>query len=368
MLNNSQFGRTLRTDIKRAVRSLPGFFATAVIFVAIAGVITYYAKYFVFDREIFSNVKVAYYVNTNDELGKNQIDIIKEMDSIKESATLMSVESEEAGMGMLADKEIAAFLVVPGNFVSDMGSEESAIRVYFNDDDSFESYLVNDIVMIISKLYGTARTTVFSYRTIAVDKGFEDELVKKGYNSLNARLFTDVFARTAGYDIETIDSDGAYSLEQNFTCSMILLVMFLMCFQLISYYKGHNSAYKMIQRMSGVSKFKLSVSSILCATGLLYLLYIFIFILLGLFNRGTKISSVITIIPILVLVAGIAFLLSELIDSEQVIDLVIFLGVVVLIYLAGGFIPLLLMPEFMRDVAAFNPMTYLLKFMIGLLY
>ena len=204
MLSNSQFKRTLRADIKRAVRSLPGFFVTAVIFVAMAGIITYYAKYFVFDKEDFSGAKVAYYVDADDEPGPSQIDIITDMESIKESASLIQVESEEEGKNMLVNNEVAALLVVPGNFVSDMGSEESAIRVYFSDDDSFEGYLVNDIVMIISRLYGNTRTAVLSYKTIATARGFEDELVKKESNVLNTRLMTDVFARTGEYEIQAI--------------------------------------------------------------------------------------------------------------------------------------------------------------------
>ena len=149
---------------------------------------------------------------------------------------------------------------------------------------------------------------------------------------------------------------------------MIILVMFIMCFWLISFYKGHNSSYKMLQRMSGVSSIKLSLSSIICGTGLLYTVYLFIFIMLGIFRRGAKISSLVTFIPVLILIAGIAFILSELITSEHVIDIVLFLGVVIMIYLAGGFIPLLLMPEFMRGVAAVNPMTYLLKTLMVILY
>ena len=360
--------RTLKTDIKRMIKSLPTFLATAVIFVLMAGVIIYYAKYFVFDKESTSSVKVAYFVNSDDELGQGQIDIIKEMDSIKESASLLLVESEDEGRRLLAEREVEALLIVPGNFVSDMGEEDSAIKVYFNDEESFESYLVNDIVMIISDLYHTERVTVLTYRTVARDNGFEDELVKKGSNSLYTKLFTDVFARTGSYEINDIDSAGVYSLEQIFTCSMLILIMFLMCFQLTSFYKGHNSAYKMIQKISGVNGFRLGLSKLICGTGLLYILYLVIFGLLAILKKGVRISSLITIIPILVLVAGITLCLSELIDSEHVIDIVIFLGVVIMIYLAGGFIPLLLMPEFMRGVAAVNPMTYLLDLTMKILY
>lgn len=368
MSGSGQFGRTLKTDIKRMIKSLPGFLLTAVIFVVMAGVIVYYAKYFVFDSDSTSNVQVAYFVNSGDELGQGQIDLIKDMDSIKESASLFPVESEEEGRRLLYDNEIQAFLIVPGNFVSDMGEEDSSIKVYFNDEETFEAYLVNDIVMIISDLYHTARMTVLTYRTVARENGFTDELVKKGYNSLNTRLLTDVFARTGGYEINDIDSAGVYSLDQMFTCSMLILIMFLMCFQLTSFYKGHNSAYKMLQNISGVNGFKLGLSKLICGTGLLYILYLFVFALLGITKRGVKLSSLITIIPVLVLIAGITLCLSELIDSEHVIDIVIFLGVVILIYLAGGFIPLLLMPEFMRGVAAVNPMTYLLDLTMKILY
>ena len=368
MSGSSQFARTLKTDIKRMIKSLSGFLVTAAIFVVMAGVIIYYAKNFVFDNDKASSVKVAYFVNSGDELGQGQIDIIKNMESVKESAALIPVESEDAGRRMLKDKEVDAFLVVPGNFVDDMGDEDSAIKVFFNEDESFESYLVNDIVTIISELYHTERMAVLTYREVARDNGFEDEQTKKGYNSLNTRLMTDVFARTGNYKINEIDSVGMYSIEQIFTCSMLILIMFLMCFQLTSYYKGHNRAYKMLQKISGVNEFKLAVSNLICGTLILYTLYLIIFILLLLFKRGVRISSLITIIPVLLLIAGLTLCLSNLIESEHVVNIVIFLGVVVLIYLAGGFVPILLMPEFMYKVAKVNPMTYLLDLTMRILY
>lgn len=368
MLKKSQFGRTLRTDLKRAVHILPGFFMTSILFVIVAGMIVFYAKYFVFDKEIFTNVKVAYYVDSNDDLGKSQIDLIKDMDSIKESATLILVDSEEEGIKMMETEEVTALLVVPNSFISDMGSEESAIRVYFNGDDSFESYLVNDIVIIISELYGKARTSVLTYKTAALGFGFDEDVVKKEYNKLNTKLLTDVFARTDGYDIEEIDSTGSYTLSEILIASMVVLIMFLMSFQLTSFYKGYNNSYKMLQTMSGMGKIKLLLSRLICGSGLLFLLYIFMFFLIWLFKKEVHISSIITIIPVLILIAGVTLLLSEAITSEYVVNIVIFLGVVILLYLAGGFVPMVIMPKFVHSAAAWNPMTYILKYMMIILY
>lgn len=368
MLNKSQFGRTLRTDLKRAVHILPGFFLTSILFVVVAGMIVFYAKYFVFDKEIFTNVKVAYYVDSEDEIGKSQIDLIKNMDSIKESATLILVDSEEEGIEMIDAGEATALLVVPSSFMSDMGSVESAIRVYFNGDDSFESYLVNDIVIIVSELYGKARTNALTYRSAATKFGFDESVVKKEYNSLNLKFMTDVFSRTEGYEIEEIDSTGSYTLSEILIASMIVLIMFLMSFQLTSFYKGYNNSYKMLQTMYGMGKIKLLLSRLICGSGLLFILYIFMFFLIWLFKKEVHISSIITIIPVLILIAGITLLLSEAITSEYVVNIVVFLGIVILLYLAGGFVPMVIMPKFIHSAAVWNPMTYILKYMMIILY
>ncbi len=368
MQNNGQFKRTLRADVKRSIRILPGFFLTSMLFVIIAGMIVVYAKYFVFDKEIFTSVKVAYYVDTDDELGKNQIDIIRNMDSVKESAQLIPVDSEEEGIRMMKDEEVTALLIVPNDFVSDMGSEDSAIRVYYNGDDSFESYLVNDIVIIISELYGKARNAVLTYKQVAADFGFDTEAIDKGYNTLNTRLLSEVFSRTEGYETVEIDSSGMYTLSQSLIAAMVILIMFLMCFQLTGFYKGYNNSFKMIQKMTGMSKLKLALSRLICGSTLLFALYIFMFVLIWLFKKETKVSSIITIIPVLILISGITLLLSEIISSEYVVNIVIFLGVVTLLYLAGGFVPMVMMPRFVHSLAPWNPMTYVLKYMMFILY
>ncbi|MBQ9609324.1 MAG: ABC transporter permease [Lachnospiraceae bacterium] len=368
MFDDRQFARTIRTDIKRAVKILPGFFSTAAIFIIMAGMLVFYARFFIFSQDIFTGINVAYCIEKNDTLGQGQIDMFKDMESIKESAVLISVESEEQGKALLADNEVTALLVIPGSFSANFGSKESSIRVYFNEDGSLETYLVNDIVKIISRLYSTTSAAISTFHTVLLEEGVSEEEIKVTYNSIYTKLFTDVFSRTTGYEIEKIDSTGTHNLEKTLISSMMILIFFLMSFQLTPYYKGHNSAYKMMQKMRGVSSLRIGFSEVLCGAGLLYVLYLFEFVLLRLFRREIKIGSLITIIPMVFLVAVITYLLSEIIESEHIVDIVIFLIVITGIYLAGGFIPLILMPKIIGQTAIYNPFTYLIKYALFVLY
>ena len=368
MPERGQFSRTIKADYKRAVKILPGFFATAMIFIVIAGMLIVYARYFIFSRDIFTGMNVAYYIEKGDDLGQGQIDMFKDMDSIKESTTLIPVDSVEQGKAMLADNELTALLVIPNTFTQNFGSLESAIRVYFNEDGSLETYLVNDIVKIISKLYATASATTATLRNILLSEGVPEDEVKSNYTALSAKLFTDVFARSVGYEIEKIDSTGTHNLEKTLIASMMLLIFFLMSFQLTPYYKGHNSAYRMTQRIRGLNGAKLGLSEVLCGASLLYVLYVFEFILLKIFKRDIAYSSLITVIPVVLLVAVITYVLALIIESEHIVDIVIFLLAVTGIYLAGGFIPLILMPKIIGQTAVYNPVTYLIKYALMILY
>ncbi|MBQ9199214.1 MAG: ABC transporter permease [Lachnospiraceae bacterium] len=368
MPHNRQFLRTIKADFKRAVKILPGFFTTAVIFIIIAGMLVFYARFFIFSQDIFTGINVAYCIEKDDSLGQGQIEMFRDMESIKESTTLIPVDSEEQGKAMLKEGEVTALLVIPKTFSTDFGSEEASIKVYFNEDGSLETYLVNDIVKIISNIYATTGAAITTFHDVLSDTGLSEDEITGTYNSIYAKLFTDVFARSEGYEIEKIDSTGTHNLEKTLIASMMILIFFLMSFQLTPYYKGQNNAYRMMQRIRGLNSFKAGLSEIICATGLLYVLYVFEFILLRIFKRNISASSLITVIPLVFFVAVITYILSDLIESEHIVDIVIFLIFVTGIYLAGGFIPIILMPKIIGQTAIYNPVNYLLKYALFILY
>ncbi len=358
--------RIIRTDLRRAVGILPGFYVTAAIFIALAGAILFYAHFFIFSKNIFSGLSVAYYVDAEDSDSQFQIGLVEQMDSVKESAKLVGVKSEAEGISLVEQGTVTALIVFPPDFMSLTGTVP--IRLYFKEIKTIEEHLVNDIVSIVTDLYSTDRNAASSYTLVAQQYGADgDEVADRRFN-MELELFTGVFAKTDTYEIEKIDSVNAYTLRQNLTGSLMLLVFFLLSFQLTVYYRQQNRAYKLTLAMQGIHAGKRGFSQVLGGSALLYGVFLLEFVLLLLFRQHPSFLALVAVLPVIFLVALIVYVLSELITNENVVNLAVFLASSLLIYLAGGFMPTVLMPEFMRSFVKVNPFSYLITYLIHALY
>ena len=101
---------------------------------------------------------------------------------------------------------------------------------------------------------------------------------------------------------------------------------------------------------------------------ILYNVYLLIFVLLLVAGTKPNFLSLITMIPVVVLSAAITLFAAMLFKSEHLANGTLFILTILVVYLAGGLIPLILMPKFLQTAAAANPFTYLLKYILWSVY
>ena len=78
--------------------------------------------------------------------------------------------------------------------------------------------------------------------------------------------------------------------------------------------------------------------------------------------ESMKILSLITVIPAVLIIALLGTGLCYLVKSPTAVSYITFGAGTILMYLAGGLIPLDFMPVFFQKAAVFNPFYYLIRF------
>ena len=361
----SSFLRLWRADTKRASRLIPSVFITALIFALTAGLLLAYSEDLIYSKESFAAVTIGMYMPEQSAENDSAMNFAKNMDSIKESADIKEIKDLEHGKELVKKGELTALIIFPNNFINSLyGGEAEPIKVILNENMSLEEHLVNDMIIVASDILGIAQTAYRYYNLILKELNVDPEIREKLTNDLDNRNLAYAASRNTVFDIVNINSDSAHNLRETLTASFIFIILMLMCFQITGFYKSYNSSFIMRQHKEGGGSVSMFFSRLLSGSMILYTVYLLIFVLLVAAKTKPNYLSLITMIPVVVLAAAITLFASMLFKSEHLANGTIFIITILVIYLAGGLIPLILMPKFLQSAAAANPFTYLLKYIL----
>ena len=361
----SSFLRLWRADTKRASRLIPSVFITALIFALTAGLLLAYSEDLIYSKESFAAVTIGMYMPEQSAENDSAMNFAKNMDSIKESADIKEIKVPEHGKELVKKGELTALIIFPNNFINSLyGGEAEPIKVILNENMSLEEHLVNDMIIVASDILGIAQTAYRYYNLILKELNVDPEIIEKLTNDLDNRNLAYAASRNTVFDIVNINSRSAHHLRETLTASFIFIILMLMCFQITGFYKSYNSSFIMRQHKEGGGSVSMFFSRLLSGSMILYTVYLLIFVLLVAAKTKPNYLSLITMIPVVVLAAAITLFASMLFKSEHLANGTIFIITILVIYLAGGLIPLILMPKFLQSAAAANPFTYLLKYIL----
>ena len=128
------------------------------------------------------------------------------------------------------------------------------------------------------------------------------------------------------------------------------------------FYKGNNDIFRARAKLSGIKTWKIFLLEALCTAVMIYLLYIVMFICLCFIFESMKILSLITVIPVILIIALLGTSLCYLVKSPAAVSYITFGAGTLMMYLAGGLIPLDFMSRFFQNAAIYNPFYYLIRF------
>ena len=324
-----------------------------------------YASEFLFENKTDSIVSVAVYVPDEEAYSKLGLNLVKQMDSVKHTIAIDQVKSKSKVVHLVEDGEAVAGIIVPEGFMDTMGTPDALqIQIVYRDADTFEEHIVNDVVYAMSDILGTTQCTILTAGEYAQEQlGIDDGSVYEVENTVSNNLFNYVMDRkTAFRKVNLDDLVAKYDVKLQLAASYTLYIIMMSVFVISFFYKGNNAVFRARAKLSGIGTWKLFLIESLCATVMMYLLYVLIFVSASFIFDSMKVLSLITIIPVILIVAVIGTALCYLVKSPAAVSYIMFGAGTSLMYLAGGLIPLDFMPRFFQNAAAFNPLHYLILF------
>ena len=324
-----------------------------------------YASEFLFENRTDSIVSVAVYVPDEEAYSKLGLNLVKQMDSVKHTIAIEQVKTKSKVVHLVEDGEAVAGIIVPEGFMDTMGTPDALqVQIIYRDADTFEEHIVNDVVYAMSDILGTTQCTILTAGEYAEEYlGMDSGDVYDVESSISNNLFDYVMDRkTAFRKINLDDLVAKYNVKLQLAASYTLYIIMMSVFVISFFYKGNNAVFRARAKLSGIGTWKLFLIESVCAAVMMYILYVLIFISASFIFDSMKVLSLVTIIPVILIVALIGTALCYLVKSPAAVSYIMFGAGTSLMYLAGGLIPLDFMPRFFQNAAAFNPLHYLILF------
>ena len=324
-----------------------------------------YASEFLFENRTDSIVSVAVYVPDEEAYSKLGLNLVKQMDSVKHTIAIDQVKTKSKVVHLVEDGEAVAGIIVPEGFMDTMGTPDALqVQIIYRDADTFEEHIVNDVVYAMSDILGTTQCTILTAGEYAEEYlGMDSGDVYDVESSISNNLFDYVMDRkTAFRKVNLDDLVAKYNVKLQLAASYTLYIIMMSVFVISFFYKGNNAVFRARAKLSGIGTGKLFLIESVCAAVMMYILYVLIFISASFIFDSMKVLSLVTIIPVILIVALIGTALCYLVKSPAAVSYIMFGAGTSLMYLAGGLIPLDFMPRFFQNAAAFNPLHYLILF------
>ena len=331
--------------------------------IAMLALVTY-ASEFLFENNTDSIVSVACYVPDDDSYNQLGIALVQKMDSVKHTIDINQVNSEKKVIRLVEDGDAIAGIIVPEGFIESMGTPEAKhVSVIYRDADTFEEHIVNDLLYAMSDLLGNTQASILTAAEYAANMGIDASEIYEIRSDVQSKSFSYVMDRKALFHkINADDIVAKYEIRERLTASYTLYILMMSVFVISFFYKGNNDIFRARAKLSGIKTWKIFLIESGCAAVMIYMLYIVMFVCLCFIFDSMKILSLITVIPTILIIALRGTALCYLVKSPAAVSYITFGAGTLMMYLAGGLIPIDFMSRFFQNAAVYNPFYYLIKF------
>ena len=359
----------IKVSAKRILAFLPyaGAYFLALGLAALA--IAFFGQNVLFKEGQFSAVKVGCYVPSDSELNSAGFNFISNMNSIEDTVSFVQYDSEEEVAEAVYSEDVSAGLIIPDNFAAGIFSGANPeIRLIFKTADTFDEHVLNDVMLVLANDLGVGQAATQTIYTLCDDYGVEYPESEDLASAVRVNELGYALDRMNLFRYETIDSISAFTLTQRIASSALVYVFLLSVFVFAYFCKGSNPAFLIRARLSGISRGRFYFTEVMCITVMMYAVYVLIYIGLSFTKIGINTLSLAAMLPIVFILALIVTSFCYLFRSPVSAAYISFAVFTVLMYLAGGLLPLEFMPKFLQKAAVLNPLKYLADFALEAMF
>lgn len=365
-------------EVNKTMRMLPRMLLQAILLMVIIGTIAFCGVKSMEKEPLAVSVDIAVVAEDDNAVTQMAIGFVESMESVSEFCSFRQV-SEEEGFALLEEGKVAALILLPEQLVEGiMNGQNPAVEIYFAKQAGLESMLFKELTDAGAGLLNVAQAQIYGAGDTAAAYDFTDKLsvMEMEIDSYNLAFALD---RLALYETEQVSATGQMNTMQYFAASAVVLFLLLFGMALYPVMQPEPAVFRRQLARQGVGLWWQDFCQWLCgllSVGLMSILCLAVSRIatawsrdsgkkIELFGRGQRAGHMAGIVFLIllgiVLISTLVYLVYSLAGSRVSGILLLFMISIIMIYLSGGLVPSMLLPETMQKIGDNLPTAYLIR-------
>ena len=347
----------LKLELKRACRILPYFIAGAVVLVILLGMIALSASKVLYGDSVAGRFEVGVVLPKEDAVAKMAISMLSSMDSVNSICDFLYLEEQE-GQEKLKAGDIQALMLVPQGLVEGiMNGTNTPATILLPANAGVETAVFKELTEAGAKNLSVAQAAIYGADEFFQIHGMVDQIADLEA-ALN-KLYLGYSLPRADYFWKLkVSAAGDISVAQYYGVSAVTLLLLLSGIALSVLFTSEKRILRQKLKLIGIGRWQIILAKVLTTALLLTVL----FGLLSIVFISCKVMEFSWyLLPLAVVVnltvAAMIVFAYEVTKSQLAGVMCIFWGAIGMLFLAGGFIPAVFLPENMQHLSKVMPVT-----------
>ncbi|PST32900.1 ABC transporter permease [Enterocloster lavalensis] len=351
----------LKLELKRALKRLPHMAAGAIVLMAMLGTIAFAASKLLYGETTLERVTIGVVLPEEDRIARQLVRMLGTYDSVRSVCEFSFMDSSEAEK-QLRDGEIFGIMNVPEGLVQGIiNGTNIPVTITLPQGNALENRVFKELTSAGARTLGSAQAGIYAGDQLLLNydlaggiSQLEADLnrIYMAYSLPRADLFEHVKVSATG-DVDTLEFYGI---------SAFVLYLLLAAIPVSGYLAPESRVMSQKLSLAGIGPW-MATAARLAGLGAL-LLAAALPAALGALKFGVLEFSWLMLLALAAVCLAAAALVLFCYEAAGTLMggvMLLFLGAVLLLFLSGGFLPLVFLPAQVRSLAPFLPTTTLMN-------
>lgn len=298
----------------------------------------------------------------NDTYAGIAFSFLEHMDSIKSTCTFQRTTKED-GLTMLKNGEVYAVILIPDSFVENiLNGRNTPATLLLPREGSLESFLFLTLADSGASTLAAAQAGIYAMDELLIDCGHTNDIAQ-AEKALNDRYLSYARNRNKLFTAKKLSATGNLSVTEYFLCSGIVLFLLLSGMGSYDYFRGETAGLRLLLHRQGIHAIHLALLRIFALT-LVYTVFLFP---LGSITGLMPYSGILPFFLLVLATQTYLYLISLFHSHTGGYMIGSTVLSILFLFLAGGFIPAVFLPEAVRELGSILPGGLFLK-LAGAIY
>lgn len=351
----------LQLELKRTIKNIPYVLTGAIVLVLLAGTIAFSAANILYGESNVGMIRVGVVIPEEDVLAEKVVRMIESLDSVG-SLCEFTYLSEEQGMRGLKKGDYFALMKVPQGLVEGImdGTNIPAVIV-FPESSGLEASVFRELTEAGSSILSTSQAGIYAADGYLYEYG-QAVYVPKAEEDLNRIFLSYALDRETYFQKETVSASGDVGVMAHFAVAAAVLVMLLFGITAAPLLRPMPAVLMQKLSLAGVGRVKrltvrfFSLSVMMALLGVVPLA-----VCMGFGYIEMEFYVLLLYLMICMTAAGWILMFYELCRNTTTSILALFFSTVVMMFMAGGIVPSVFLPEQIRLAGAWMPAAFMME-------